>query len=122
MSHDPLARVLAALPSAKANGTGWIARCPAHDDEQPSLSIASGAGGRVLLHCHANCEPPAIVAALGLTMADLFVEAPQSSDRETTYDYRDEADGLLFQVVRLPGKRFRQRRPDGNGGWIWSLN
>lgn len=39
-----------------------------------------------------------------------------------TYDYRDENGALLFQVQRLqpPGakKTFKQRRPDGNGGWI----
>ena len=38
-----------------------------------------------------------------------------------TYDYTDEAGKLLFQVVRFTPKEFRQRRPDGNGGWIWKL-
>ena len=38
-----------------------------------------------------------------------------------TYDYTDERGGLLFQVVRYEPKEFRQRRPDGNGGWEWSL-
>jgi len=37
-----------------------------------------------------------------------------------TYDYCDERGELLFQVCRLHPKTFRQRRPDGNGGWIWS--
>jgi hypothetical protein len=40
-----------------------------------------------------------------------------------TYPYHDENSGLLFEVVRFDtadhDKRFRQRRPDGNGGWIW---
>ena len=42
---------------------------------------------------------------------------------EATYDYRDEAGDLLFQVVRLPGKQFRQRRPDtgARSGWVWSI-
>jgi 5S rRNA maturation endonuclease (ribonuclease M5) len=35
-----------------------------------------------------------------------------------TYDYTDENGALLFQCVRLDPKHFRQRRPDGNGGWI----
>jgi len=39
-----------------------------------------------------------------------------------TYDYRDESGTLLFQVCRMPGKKFRQRRPDGIGGWIWRLD
>ena len=38
-----------------------------------------------------------------------------------TYDYHDEAGGLLFQVVRYEPKDFRQRRPDGQGGWSWRV-
>ena len=39
------------------------------------------------------------------------------------YDYLDEAGNLLYQVVRYAEpKTFRQRRPDGNGGWIWNLD
>jgi hypothetical protein len=37
------------------------------------------------------------------------------------YDYRDERGALLFQVVRFEPKDFRQRRPDGKGGWTWSV-
>jgi hypothetical protein len=40
---------------------------------------------------------------------------------DATYDYRDESGGLLYQVIRLKPKDFRQRRPDGSGGWIWKL-
>jgi hypothetical protein len=38
-----------------------------------------------------------------------------------TYDYKDESGELLYQVVRYEPKDFRQRRPNGNGGWIWNL-
>jgi Protein of unknown function (DUF3631) len=38
-----------------------------------------------------------------------------------TYDYADESGAQLFQVVRLAPKDFRQRRPNGKGGWTWSL-
>lgn len=37
------------------------------------------------------------------------------------YDYTDEAGALLYQAVRLEPKDFRQRRPDGRGGWIWNV-
>ena len=37
------------------------------------------------------------------------------------YDYVDTDGKLLYQVLRKPGKGFRQRRPDGNGGWLWNL-
>ena len=42
-----------------------------------------------------------------------------------TYSYRDENNVVLFEVVRFdtadPSERFRQRQPDGKGGWIWKL-
>ena len=37
----------------------------------------------------------------------------------TEYDYRDELGTSLYQTVRFEPKDFRQRRSDGNGGWIW---
>lgn len=48
----------------------------------------------------------------------------QAKDRSrivAEYPYTDEAGKLLFQVVRLEPKSFRQRAPDGNGGWQWSI-
>jgi hypothetical protein len=38
-----------------------------------------------------------------------------------TYDYTDESSTILFQKVRYDPKDFKQRRPDGKGGWIWNL-
>jgi AAA domain/CHC2 zinc finger len=60
--------------NAKRNGTQWRAKCPAHDDRTPSLSISEGRDGRVLLKCHAGCGLEDILAAAGLTKADLFPE------------------------------------------------
>ncbi len=44
---------------------------------------------------------------------------------EATYEYKDETGELLYQVLRYRlanGKKdFRQRRPDGRGGWIYDL-
>lgn len=40
---------------------------------------------------------------------------------ECAYDYRDERGMLLYQVVRKLDKNFVQRKPDGAGGWIWSI-
>jgi hypothetical protein len=41
---------------------------------------------------------------------------------DVVYEYHDEGGQLLFQVVRKADKRFAQRRPGGNGGWVWNLN
>src|SRR5262252_10807646 len=66
-------RVLGLLgDSPRKCGTGYEARCPAHEDHQASLSIGTGLDGRVLLNCHAGCPVDRVVAALGLSMADLF--------------------------------------------------
>jgi putative DNA primase/helicase len=49
---------------------------------------------------------------------------PAEDDRTrvvATYDYQDENGSLLFQVVRFEPKDFRQRQPDGRGGWIWKM-
>jgi 5S rRNA maturation endonuclease (ribonuclease M5) len=102
------------------------ARCPAHEDRSPSLSIGLSDDGRVLIRCHAGCESEAVVHALGLTWSDLYPGDNTYNGRKrqvvATYDYTDERDKLLFQVVRLEGKKFFLRRPDGRGGWIKRLD
>src|SRR5690606_14689172 len=117
--------VLARLEGVKRNGTGIMARCPAHDDREPSLSIAEGDDGRVLLTCHAGCPTRDIVARLGLGMADLFPARPLNGhglgQPIATYPYTDADGRLLFEVLRYHPKTFRQRRPDGQGGWLWKL-
>jgi hypothetical protein len=60
------------LQGVKKAGKGWQAVCPAHPDKSPSLTIREGDDGRVLLHCFAGCVTADVVAAMGLTMADLF--------------------------------------------------
>ena len=48
-------------------------------------------------------------------------EPPPRDRPQTTYEYRGADGELLFEVVRLPGHRFFQRRPNGTGGWIPDL-
>lgn len=50
----------------------WLARCPAHGDRSPSLSVREGDDGKLLLHCFAGCHPGAVVESMGLSLADLF--------------------------------------------------
>jgi putative DNA primase/helicase len=122
-------RVLGKLKNVKRAAGGWVALCPGHDDKQQSLSIGQGTDGRVIMKCHAGCDTKDIVGRLGLTMAELFAEprrpAPAGPARQQrmvkSYDYTDADGTLLFQTCRFEPKTFRQRRPDGNGGWIWSL-
>lgn len=104
------------------NGSGGNWRCPAHEDQKPSLTVTT-TEDRVLVNCKAGCDVDAVLAALQLTKADLFdtpIERPRD-EPTATYRYTDENGMLLFEVVRKPGKRFVQRRPDGNGGWTYNL-
>jgi len=117
-------------------GKGWLALCPVpthggDGDQQPSLFVSEADDGRVLLYCHGGCQTEEILEALDLTWSDLFPVPSNGRGGDVqwtcedrimrTYDYRDENGNLLFQVVRTAPKKFRQRRPDGKGGWIWDL-
>lgn len=59
-----LAAALSMLRGARRCGGGWVALCPAHDDREQSLSLAEGAGGKLLAYCHAGCAFTEILAAL----------------------------------------------------------
>jgi hypothetical protein len=51
----------------------WVAKCPAHEDRSPSLSITDREG-RVLLHCFGGCETEAVLGAVGLRFSDIMPE------------------------------------------------
>ena len=63
--------LLRRLERVSKTHTGWMARCPAHEDKDPSLSISLGEDGRLLVHCFAGCSNEQIVQVMGLTMAAL---------------------------------------------------
>jgi putative DNA primase/helicase len=67
----PMVDLVGRLKAVRRSGKGWTARCPAHDDEQNSLSVHHR-GGKWLLKCHAGCTFDAVVAAVGLTVDQLF--------------------------------------------------
>jgi len=70
-THMQLSQVVAKLSGAKRSQAGFIAKCPAHEDERQSLSVGS-AGSKVLLNCFAGCPPEKIVEAMGKGWTDLF--------------------------------------------------
>ena len=51
-----LDRILSRLEQVRKNGQGYRARCPAHDDDTPSLSLTTTSDGTVLLKCFAGCD------------------------------------------------------------------
>ena len=119
-AHKPVDAVLAKLDRVSKSGGKWTARCPAHEDRNPSLSVAEGDDGRVLLQCFAGCPTESVVRAIGMRWSDLFAERTngEACDVIAEYPYVDEEGKTLFVVERLFPKSFRQKRPDGAGGWI----
>lgn len=116
-----LEEVLDHLPGARKTGREWVARCPAHEDQTPSLNVTTGLKGKVVMTCRAGCRTEDVVSALGLAMSDLFErDKPIGARTSVAYDYRDEASKLLYQVCRYEPKDFRVRRPEG-AGWAWNL-
>lgn len=106
---------------SKRNGHG-LTHCPAHNDPNPSLNVDDRNGTGVWF-CHAKCEKEKVDSAVLERL-----RGPREAKRDWTpkrlvgtYDYLDEDGNLLYQVCRYEPKRFRQRRPDGRGDWLWSL-
>lgn len=72
----PFADLLARLEGVRrVSDTEAVAKCPAHNDRSPSLSVRH-AGDRLLVHCHAGCPTEDVMSAVGLTMAALMPERP----------------------------------------------
>jgi hypothetical protein len=68
-SHFPARRAVRAEQLALAlggrkAGAAWMARCPAHQDNNPSLAIADAEDGGVLVRCHAGCDQREVIKAL----------------------------------------------------------
>lgn len=77
----PIENVRSRLEKVRQRQPGqWSARCPAHADKGPSLSVRETPEGSVLLHCFAGCEAAEIVAAMGLSMNDLFPPRDKSAN------------------------------------------
>lgn len=100
--------------------------CPAHDDNNNSLSVKI-TNDRVLLHCHAGCSTEAIVSALGLPMTALFMDdKPKKSQTNKqrintiTYEYKDENASLAYIKQRYEyddkSKSFAFYTPNGEKG------
>lgn len=74
--------VVAKFDTTKKTQTGWMARCPAHDDGHASLHISEGESG-TLLKCHAGCEFTDIIGAVGLRASDLFYKSQRVANGRT---------------------------------------
>lgn len=96
--------------------------CPAHDDGTASLSIIE-IDGKILMKCFAGCETKSILDAVGLTLKDLFLDAPKGKQLIATYDYTNEKGVLAHRTYRYldKGKKKFMQSAFKGGQEFWSL-
>lgn len=123
MAGVAVERVLQKLTGVKSIANGWVAHCPSHEDHHQSLQISERDDLSVGLHCHAGCSKNALLDSLSLTFSDLYEPKPEGGEKPiiASFDYRSLTGELLYQAIRFYPKEFRQRRPDGAGGWTWNM-
>jgi len=86
------AELAVALGGRKLGGT-WMARCPAHDDREPSLAITDAQNGKLLVRCHAGCNQQNVIAALqGLGLWSAGERYPVQLLRRPKRELSTEAD------------------------------
>jgi DNA primase len=119
----------------KGGGAEYKAICPFHKDTNPSFAFNNETGK---WYCHGcskkgdvfnfygnikNLETRSDFGKIlkGITHDFGIPWEKKRSKITRTYDYTDADGSLLYQVCRMEPKGFRQRRPDGNGKWIWNL-
>jgi putative DNA primase/helicase len=115
----------------------WRSACPIHHGKNDSFAVDAATGR---WFCHSTCGRGGDICDLEMALtgadfktakaaifgivgrADLLSGNPAPRALiAATYDYTDEAGHVLYQSVRMEPKGFKQRKPDGKGGWVWSI-
>lgn len=132
----------AGLGNGVKKGGELFFKAPYRDDRNPSLRIhpakdlwkddPSGLGGDAwaLAAAIAGISPDEKVTVLAWLRDRGLLNASSNGNGNgvtakkivAQYQYHDESSNLLCEVVRYQPKDFRQRRPDGNGGWVWNMD
>jgi len=118
--------VLGSLTGVKSYGDYWGADCPVPGHKTPKGHLTvRDALDKALVTCHGRGHGyEEICRVLGFDSLAYGKNGSKPMDESkivAMYNYTDAAWKLLYQVVRYEPKDFRQRRPNGNGGWHWDL-
>jgi hypothetical protein len=112
----PLEMLLSKLAGARKSGDGWSAPCPAHDDRRASLSVSEGKDGTVLIKCHAGCDTPAVLAAVGMRMTDLF---PRRAGATPRPNGNPAAGGRKFSTAKDAAAELERRHGERSALWTY---
>jgi len=101
---SPLEPLLSRLDNVSMRSSGnYMARCPAHDDRTPSLSITETDDGTVLVNCFAGCPASDVLSAVGLSLSDLFPhkleETVKSSKRKPRHPASEVLKAMAHEVA-----------------------
>ncbi len=96
-----LARLEGVIPAGPGK---WYARCPAHDDKSPSLSVADK-GDRVLIHCFAGCDPSDALTAVGLDWKDIYPDRWVCAERRPNEAARKHLQRALADLDPMDHER-----------------
>lgn len=109
MNAEKIGRAL----GGKRTGQNWVARCPAHNDRTPSLSIAMTKDGKVLLHCFAGCRQQDVLGRLrrlglwgheaGTRSGNPPAIAPAPPSEDSAARRRDSALAIWREARRAEG-------------------
>jgi putative DNA primase/helicase len=105
----PAAQLVAALDGDPRTG---MCRCPAHQDDTPSLHISEGSNGKVLVHCFAHCEQHAVIDALvarGLWPVPGAAHGPAMSPRRSDEERRQYALRILHDTLANRGRELADK-------------
>jgi hypothetical protein len=109
--------VLSKLEDVRETDTGFRARCPVHGGRSPDdLSIALGKSW-VVIHCFANCEPGAIVRAMGLEWRDLVLDSDEPRARARPVAQRERELTAMACALRLQNEPDVLKRLRFKRGW-----
>lgn len=146
ISSNPIESVMRnyGLEASKRTPTGFMVKCPFHDDKKPSLSVDTVKGLFKCFGCSAQgsvidfvmlkeqIAAPEAMKRLGpeseayrpiskpAIIAPVAIPAGEKPKIVSIYSYKDELGTELYQVVRLEPKDFRQRRAV-DGKWVWNM-
>lgn len=94
---NPLEKLLQRLDKVTRIGPDrYKACCPAHFDKTPSLAIKD-VDGRILIHCFSQCETADVLAAIGLTFAELM---PEQTGQNFKRDKKPFYASDVLQIIR----------------------